>query len=112
RKIDCGRHEGGIWRMKKYLNLLNFELNRFMKLYIVLLLAIFVIQIIGTIVSANSYMMQANIAVFQGGVTQQEFIEMYSAFSMMDIVHSIWFMGSISIGVAALLFYLFFIWYR
>jgi len=98
--------------MKKYLNLLNFELNRFMKLYIVLLLAIFVIQIIGTIVSANSYMMQANNAVFQGGVTQQEFIEMYSAFSMMDIVQSIWFMGSISIGVAALLFYLFFIWYR
>src|SRR5690606_16459870 len=33
-------------------------------------------------------------------------------FSMMDVIHSLWFMGPIAIGVAALLFYVFFIWYR
>lgn len=98
--------------MKNFLKLLNFELNRFMKLFIILLITIAVIQIAGTIILASSYMKRANNAVIQGGMTQHEFIEMYSTFSMMDVIHSLWFMGPIAIGVAALLFYVFFIWYR
>lgn len=98
--------------MKAFLNLLNFEMNRFMKLYTVLLITIAVIQIVGTIVVARSYMMRANNAVFQTGMTQHEFIEMYSTFSMIDVLHTLWFMGPIAIGVVALLFYIFFIWYR
>mgnify|MGYP001256715970 CR=1 FL=1 len=98
--------------MKNFLKLLNFELNRFMKLFIILLITIAVIQIAGTIILASSYMKRANNAVIQGGMTQHEFIEMYSTFSMMDVIHSLWFMGPIAIGVAALLFYVVFIWYR
>lgn len=98
--------------MKNFLKLLNFELNRFMKLFIILLITIAVIQIAGTIILASSYMKRANNAVIQGGMTQHEFIEMYSTFSMMDVIHSLWFMGPIAIGVTALLFYVFFIWYR
>lgn len=98
--------------MKNFFKLLNFELNRFMKLFIILLVTIAVIQIIGTIILARSYMMQANKAVLQGGMSQHEFIDMYSTFSMMDVIYSLWFMGPIAIGVAALMFYVFFIWYR
>src|SRR5690625_2835200 len=98
--------------MKNFLKLLNLELNRFMKLYTVLLITITVIQIVGTIILARSYIMRANNAVLQGGMTQHEFVEMYSTFSMMNVVHSLWFMGPIAIGVAAILFYMFFIWYR
>src|SRR5690625_2856390 len=98
--------------MKNFLKLLNFELNRFMRLYILLLATIFIIQIIGTIILATQYMRRANDAVFHGGMTQQGFVEMYSTFSMMDVIHSLWIMGPIAIGVAAILFYIFFIWYR
>ncbi|MEI3612111.1 hypothetical protein [Pseudogracilibacillus sp. SO30301A] len=98
--------------MKNFFKLLNFELNRFMKLFIILLVTIAVIQIIGTIILARSYMMQANQAVLQGGMSQQEFIDMYSPFSMIHVIYSLWFMGPIAIGVAALMFYVFFIWYR
>src|SRR5690625_1181004 len=98
--------------MKNFFNLLNFEMNRFMKLYIVLLITVAVIQIVGTVITARSYIMQANNAVLNGGMTQHEFIKMYSTFGMIDIIHSLWFVGTIAIGVAALLFYVFFIWYR
>src|SRR5690625_1417433 len=45
-------------------------------------------------------------------MTELEFIEMYTTFSMMDVAHSLWIMVTIAIGVAAILFYIFFIWYR
>lgn len=98
--------------MKNFFKLLNFELNRFMKLYVVLLITIFVIQIIGTIIVAKGYMRQANQAVFQGGMSQLEFVKNYSAFSMSDVLYSFLFVGPIAVGAAALIFYLFFIWYR
>src|SRR5699024_1594992 len=87
-------------------------LNRFIKLYLVLLITIAVIQIAGTIIIARSYMIQANNAVVQGGMNQHGFIEAFSKFSMFDVIQSFWFVGPIAIGVGALLFYMFLIWYR
>src|SRR5690625_5772578 len=98
--------------MKNFFKLLNFELNRFIKLYSVLLIVVFLIQLSSTIIIALNYMRRANNAVFQGGMTQQGFIDMYSKFSMVDVVNSMFFVIPMAIGVAALLFYLFFIWYR
>ncbi len=98
--------------MKNFFKLLNFELNRFSKLYIVLLSTIGLIQLIVTIIIARSYLTRANNAVLKGGMTQQEFIEMYDKFSMLHILHDIFYAGTLAIGVAAILFYIFFIWYR
>ncbi|MEI3604208.1 hypothetical protein SPD48_00770 [Pseudogracilibacillus sp. SE30717A] len=98
--------------MKNFFKLLNFELNRFSKLYFVLLSSIGIIQIIITVLKARAYLTRANNAVLKGGMTQHEFIEMYSKFSMIDVIHSILFAGTLAIGIAAILFYIFFIWYR
>ncbi|MBO1002032.1 hypothetical protein [Pseudogracilibacillus auburnensis] len=98
--------------MKNFFKLLNFEINRFMKLYVVLLVTVFVLQIIGTIIAAKGYMRMANNAVLQGGMSQLEFIETYEKFSISNALYSVWFLGPIAIGVTALLFYVFFIWYR
>lgn len=98
--------------MKNFIKLVNFELNRFMKLYVVLFIIIFVIQLSGTIFAAMNYMRSANNAVIQGGMSQLEFIETYSTFGMVDVTYSMMFLAPIAVGVAALLFYLFFIWYR
>src|SRR5699024_8880225 len=98
--------------MKNFLKLLNFELNRFLKLYIVLLIVIAIIQITGVIIRANMYMGTVTENVVKGGMSQQTFLDMYSPFNMLDVIYSMWFMAPIAIGAAALLFYLFFIWYR
>lgn len=98
--------------MKNFFKLVNFELNRFMKLYVVLLIVILLVQILGTIIVAKNYMNKVNSEVIQGGMSQFEFMQTYSLFSMQDVTYSMLFMIPIAIGVAALLFYLFFIWYR
>ena len=94
--------------MKNFLKLLNFELNRFSKLYIVLLITIFAIQFIGIIVVANKYMMSMS----RSGMSQQQFLDMFSAFSMLNFFHSMWFFAPVAIGAATLIIYIFFIWYR
>lgn len=98
--------------MINFLKLLNFELHRFIKLYTGLLVFVAVFQIAGTIVIAKSYMNRANRAIKEGGFTQSEFIMDYDKFGMEYVLYSLWFIGPIAIGVVAILFYLFFIWYR
>lgn len=94
--------------MKNFLRLLNFELNRFTKLYIVMLIMIVVVQTTSTIIVATNYMKIAS----HTGVSAIEYVRDYSAFSMTDVIYNLWFFGPIAVCVAALLFYLFFIWYR
>ncbi len=66
--------------MNSFFKLLNFELNRFMKLYIALLITIAVIQLIGTFVAAQKYMILVNNSFIKGGMNEKAFIEMYSYF--------------------------------
>ncbi|MEI7025833.1 hypothetical protein [Paenibacillus sp. y28] len=101
--------------MKSYLKLLNWEINRFGKLYGVLLLVTLLSQTGGLIVYAVSYM-----SIMKEGMQR-------SALSLSDYLasgrggtislkaytdESFWFSAPIALCAAALLLYVFMIWYR
>ena len=98
--------------MSNYLKLVNFELSRFMKLYVVMICFTIIMQITGVIVKSKSYMGLANEEMYQNMMSKAEFINQHGEFSFYWLTQSIWFMGPIGLCGAALLFYMFLIWYR
>jgi hypothetical protein len=63
-------------------------------------------------VESRNYVSRANQLIYKEYMPMEQFIEQFGAFSFMQIVHSFWFMGPIALCIAALLIYVFFIWYR
>ncbi|TMN22478.1 hypothetical protein [Lentibacillus cibarius] len=98
--------------MNRFAKLVNFELGRFMKIYLVLVAMTVVVQVAGVIVKANKYMSKANTAIYEEMLSRAEFIERYGQMGFMEVTRSLWFMGPIAICTAALIFYVFMIWYR
>ncbi|MEG0443552.1 MAG: hypothetical protein RR548_02225 [Carnobacterium sp.] len=98
--------------MKNYLKLLNFELNRFINLYLVLIGLTIVSQITGTIVRSKKFVSLANTAIHKDSIPLDQFFEYNQPMSLMNLVSSGWFLIPIALAAAALLFYSFFIWYR
>ncbi|GAB3046275.1 hypothetical protein [Virgibacillus ainsalahensis] len=98
--------------MNRYLKLVNFELGRFMKIYLVLIGITIVSQIAGVIVTSNNYVSEANKAVYENLIPIEQFLERTGTMSMLQVIQSMWFMGPIALCIAALIFYCFFIWYR
>ena len=98
--------------MKRYLKLVNFEFNRFLKLYLVLLGITILSQIIGVIVESRSYLNRANEIIYKDLMPKNEFLEQYGTMSFLNISQSPWFMGPILLCGVALMIYVFFIWYR
>src|SRR5690625_2681445 len=91
--------------------LVNFEWNRIFKLYVSLILFVFVIQTIGVVVISKQHLKFIEMDL-RTGITQAEIIDMYGKFSLGDILGSMPFLAPIAISVAAVAFYIFFIWYR
>lgn len=98
--------------MKQYLKLVNFEVNRFIKIYAVLIAITIVSQLTGVFSISSKYVKNAKEVMGNSSMTTQAFIEQYGEISFNDIMYSGWFIGPIAICVAALLFYVFLIWYR
>lgn len=98
--------------MNRFGKLLNFELKRFVNIYFVLIGITIVSQIIGVIVVSRSYLKMANEEIYEHGISMAEFIEWNGMMSMIKVIGSMWFMGPIGLGAAALIFYIFLIWYR
>lgn len=98
--------------MNRYLKLVNFEVNRFLKLYLVLLGITILSQIIGVIVSSRAYLNRANEVMYKDLMSKDEFIEQYGNISFYNFTQSAWFMLPIMLCVVVLVIYVFFIWYR
>ncbi|SHG54424.1 hypothetical protein [Ornithinibacillus halophilus] len=98
--------------MSRYLKLVNFELNRFFKIYLGLIAFTAISQIIGVINRSSQYMNQANEAIYERGMALDEFIQQYGPMSFQKVSQSLFFQGPIGICIAMLLIYMFFIWYR
>ncbi|GAA0445075.1 hypothetical protein PD280_03045 [Virgibacillus salarius] len=98
--------------MKSYLKLTSFELSRFFKLYLVLIAITIISQIIGVIVYSNSYLNEMNKVIYEEQMPKAEFLEVYGRSSLFDLTQTLWFLGPIALCVVALIFYVFFIWYR
>ncbi|MFZ0443730.1 MAG: hypothetical protein WAM95_03570 [Bacillus sp. (in: firmicutes)] len=98
--------------MKRYLKLVNFEFNRFFKLYLVLIGITILSQIIGVIVESRTYLNLANELIYKELMLKSDFIENYGTMSFLNISKSVWFMGPIILCGVILMIYVFFIWYR
>jgi len=98
--------------VSRFGKLLNFELKRFMKIYVVLIAITIISQIIGVIVLSKSYLRLANEAIYEHGESMAQFIDWNGMMSMVRVIGSMWFMGPIGLSAAALIFYIFLIWYR
>lgn len=94
--------------MKNYLKLVNFEWNRFAKLFGGLLLIIFIAQLGMTIFFSIIFIRSAPKHSAQAIAN----LESYDKFSLLNIVDSFWFLCTMIVGLVSLVFYLFFIWYR
>ena len=97
--------------MRPYLKLVNFEFNRFAKLYFLLAAVIFIIQLATVIISANMYMSRI-MEMVQNGVGQATILERYSPFGLFEVTNYFGFFLPIALGIMGLIFYMFFIWYR
>lgn len=98
--------------MKNFIKLFNFELNRFMKIFIAMLAIVFVVQLGTVILQATGYMVLVKDVTKGGRVSPEQFLEEYWHFSLVESIYSIGFLAPIAFGVVGLLFYMFFIWYR
>lgn len=98
--------------MKNYVKLVNFELNRFMKLYLILIVFVGIVQTATVIFRAVSYMQMVRDANVTGRMAPEQFIEQYWKFSLADVAYTDGFVIPIVVAIVGLLFYMFFIWYR
>jgi len=98
--------------MSRFLKLVNFEVNRFWKLYMVLMGVTILSQLTGVIVVTRSYVNQANKLIYKELMPKSEFIEQYGTLSFHNISQTLWFMGPIGLCLVVLSIYVFFIWYR
>ncbi|MEB2301147.1 hypothetical protein LAV72_16135 [Lysinibacillus xylanilyticus] len=98
--------------MKNYLKLLNFEVNRFFKLYLTLIGLIIVSQFIGAIVVSKGYMNRTDQVMYTNQLSMSQYLEQYGIFSFQHFIESEWFLIPIFFSIAMLMIYVFFIWYR
>ncbi|PJO44805.1 hypothetical protein CWD94_04735 [Lysinibacillus xylanilyticus] len=98
--------------MKNFFKLLNFEVNRFFKLYLTLIGLIIVSQFIGAIIVSKRYMNGADQVMYKNQLSMSQYTEEYGIFSFDQFVGSEWFMLPIFFSIAVLTIYVFFIWYR
>ena len=98
--------------MNRFLKLVHFELNRFFKIYLVLIGMTILFQIIAVITESKTYLNRANDLIYKELMPKAQFIEQYGTFSFFEVTNSTWFLGPIALCIAALIIYVFFIWYR
>ncbi|MCK1996722.1 hypothetical protein MPH47_05590 [Psychrobacillus psychrodurans] len=98
--------------MKSYLKLVNFEFNRFAKLFAVLLGITLVVQIAGVIVLSKMYLNMANEKIYEELMPKAEFLTNFGQMSFLSVTRSVWFLGPITLFFAGVGFYIFLIWYR
>lgn len=99
--------------MNRYFKLVNFEVNRFFKLYIGLLIIVAISQFVSLFAVKSSYMKLANDANYASSMkATKEFIASYGLLNFNHVANHALFIGPIVITIALMMFYIFIIWYR
>lgn len=98
--------------MSKYFKLVQFEFNRFSKIYFILIGITIISQLVCVFISANHYLTILNQKVYKEAMLKEKFLEQYDYMSLYQITDSVWFLGPIALCIVTLIIYLFFIWYR
>ncbi|WHY97042.1 hypothetical protein [Peribacillus simplex] len=98
--------------MMRYIKLVNFEINRFSKIYISLLLITLVSQFAGVIFVTKSLVNDAREIISTEKLTEAAYIANYGGIDFTHIANTLLFVGPIALSAVALIFYIFLIWYR
>ncbi|MGE7608701.1 hypothetical protein ACQKML_19025 [Peribacillus frigoritolerans] len=98
--------------MMRYIKLVNFEINRFSKIYLSLLLITLVSQFAGVIIVTKSLLNDARDIMKEERLSEAAYITNYGSFDFSHIAHTLFFAGPIALSAVALIFYIFLIWYR
>jgi hypothetical protein len=98
--------------MNRYLKLVNFEINRFIKIYLTLIIITFLSQFIGIFVQSKGYVSKANQSIYEKSMTNEEFINQFGKMDLLHFAQSIWFLAPIALCSVVLILYIFLIWYR
>ena len=98
--------------MRNYLKLVNFEFNRFFKLYLTLIVITIVSQLIGVFINTQDYLNVVNETIRYERLSVEAYVNNYGKISFQLVIESLWFYGPVFLCVVSLLIYVFFIWYR
>lgn len=98
--------------MKSFVKLVNFEINRFAKIYWSLVAITILSQFTSVFLTVHRYISQANWDHISPVTAQLAYVKQYGSIGFIDCFGSIWFMGPIALCAAAMVFYIFLIWYR
>jgi hypothetical protein len=100
--------------MKPYLKLVSYELLRIRRFYLALLAIVLLAQFTGIFLYTHSFMNRVNETRERLAISEAEYVTKNIGFSSFYAytVESLWFIVPIAIAGAALLIYVFVIWYR
>ncbi|MGE7879256.1 hypothetical protein [Peribacillus muralis] len=98
--------------MMRYMKLVNFEINRFSKIYLTLLLITVLSQFAGVLIVTKSLLNNAKDIMLQEKLTEAAYLSEYGGIDFTQIAKTLWFLGPIALSAVALIFYIFLIWYR
>lgn len=99
--------------MKHFIKLLNFEVNRLSKFLFSLMGLVFIANLIGTILNITNSNRELEQYMIQNSFSQESAILDMGTVTLRDLLlFSSFFQIPIMIGIAGLVFYMFFIWYR
>lgn len=95
-----------------YIKLVNFEVKRFMKVFVALVVFVSVVQIIAAVTSAWSYKDRTETIMSQEKLLMHDYVLEYGNYSMPHYLNGDLVLLSIAFAAALLIIYVFFIWYR
>ncbi|MBS2970225.1 hypothetical protein J9317_15875 [Metabacillus sp. KIGAM252] len=98
--------------MNRFLKLVNFEVNRFAKIYFGLIILTILGQMIAVFNESNKLTRYASEYMREQRINAEQYVSTMEPLSFSSIVNSSFYMGPILLSICALLFYVFFIWYR
>ena len=98
--------------MMRYMKLVNFEINRFSKIYFSLLLITILSQFAGVIIKVQGFINKTDQTMLEEKLTEATYLEVYGGVNFNLVSGSLWFVGPIALCAVALIFYIFLIWYR
>ncbi|MGX2959317.1 hypothetical protein JNUCC23_08615 [Peribacillus sp. JNUCC 23] len=98
--------------MKSYVKLVNFEINRFIKIYVSLLIITLLSQFIGVFVTSKGLMNRVHETMFERNLSESAYLNEFGGVDFTNISSTLWFLGPVALCIVALIFYCFMIWYR
>lgn len=98
--------------MKRYLMLTHFEFTRFRFIYFSLFIITLLSQFGGLYIYAYSTLRGFHDSMVRYSLSETEFVQQFGTISFSNYLDTLWFMAPIALSVAALLLYVFMIWYR